>query len=458
MPLDTSVDQEIEERPWHEALFAVSSWWRRGIFILAAMATGFAALVFNLADKMSVQFRAFLLDGQEVFGLQIGESAGAGIAMAMAILGMWIVMTVRDRYFPGTQGTGIPQVMASLDVKADDPLRRGMLSWRIAIGKALLLFVGIFSGATIGREGPSVHVGACLMYLTGSWARFPSWAMQRGLILAGGGAGIAAAFNAPVAGTVFAIEEIGRSFEKRNVGFIIFGVAIACTACWIYLGDYVFYGKINPSLTSPVQWLAIIPVAAVAGFLGGAFSRGVVAGTRWINTHLKQHRVLIPLGLGLGLALLGFFTGGLTYGSGYGEAFDILQYEKQMPPYYAFAKAAGSFISLISGIPGGLFDPSFSVGAAFGQLIAPLFEGIDPKAIIMLSMASYFTGVVRSPITSVVILLEMTSARDMAMPLFMACTIAYESSRLIAKKPIYEALAEIFLHDMKAAEKETQKG
>ena len=458
MPLDTRVDQELENRPWHEALFSGSAWWRRGIFILAAIATGFFALVFNLWDRASVHFRAFLLDGQELFGLQIDESAGAGIAMGMAVIGMWIVMTLRDRYFPGTQGTGIPQVMASLEVDAEDPLRRGMLSWRIAFGKALLLFIGIFSGATIGREGPSVHVGACLMYLTGFWARFPTWAIQRGLILAGGGAGIACAFNAPIAGTVFAIEEIGRSFEKRNVGFIILACAVGCTACWAYLGDYVFYGQLDPSLTSPVQWLAIIPVAAVTGFLGGAFSRAVVAGTRWVNLNLRRHRVLVPLGLGLGLAALGFFTGGLSYGSGYSEAFNILQHGTQMPIYYPFAKAAGNFISLISGIPGGLFDPSFSVGASFGQIIAPWFNGIDPRCIIMISMASYFTGVVRSPITSVVILLEMTSARDMAMPLFMASVIAYEASRLIAKKPIYEALAEIFLGDLRAGQKESQKG
>lgn len=459
MPLDTSVDQEIENRPWSEALFSASAWWRRGIFILAAIATGLFALSFNIADSASVRFRAFLLDGQSLLGLQVDETVGAYIALALAVFGMWLVMTLRDRYFPGTQGTGIPQVMASLDVDAEDPLRRGMLSWRIAIGKAILLFMGIFAGATIGREGPSVHVGACMMYLSGFWARVPSWAMQRGLILAGGGAGIAAAFNAPIAGTVFAIEEIGRSFEKRNVGYIILACAIACTACWIYLGDYVFYGTLDPEFTSPLQWLSIIPVAALCGFLGGAFSRGVVAGTRWVNVNLRRHRVLVPLGLGLALGLLGFFTGGLTYGSGYTEALNILQHGTEMPHYYPFAKAAGNFISLTSGIPGGLFDPSFSVGASFGQLIAPLFDGIDPRCIIMLSMASYFTGVVRSPITSVVILLEMTSARSMAMPLFMACAIAYEASRLISKKPIYEALAEIFLSDLREnAEKESQKG
>ena len=450
--MDNPVDQEIEEHPWREAIFSRRAWTGRGLFIVASIATGTAALLFNLADRLSVTFRAFLLRGESLWGLEIDPNLGTGIAMGLSIVGIWLAMTLRDRYFQGTQGTGIPQVMASLDVDADDPLRGHMLSWRIAVGKALLLMIGIYAGATIGREGPSVHVGACLIYLMAGWGHFPSWAVQRGLILAGGAAGIAAAFNAPVAGTVFAIEEIGRSFEKKNVGLIMLAVAVACTACWVYLGDYVFYGKIDTSLTSPGQWLVIIPIAIVAGFLGGCFSRGVVGCTAWVNRTLRNHRMLLPLGLGLALALVGLASDGMSYGSGYDEALAILQHETEMPFSYPLAKAAGNFISLISGIPGGLFDPSFSVGASLGQLSAPLFPEVDARAISMIAMTAYFTGVVRSPITSVVILLEMTTARDMAMPLFVAAVIAYEASKLICKTPIYEALADIFLADLRAAE------
>ena len=299
-------------------------------------------------------------------------------------------------------------------------------------------------------------MGACFLYLTGTWARNSSWAIQRGLILTGGAAGIAAAFNAPIAGVVFAIEEIGRSFEKKNVGLILLGVAIACTTCWVYLDDYVFYGRIDPAFTSSVQWLSIIPVAAVCGLLGGAFSRAVVAGTGWINRNLRRHRVLVPLGLGLALALLGLFSGGTSYGSGYEEARAILIDGKQMPASYAFTKVAGSFVSLISGIPGGLFDPSFSVAAALGQLFSTFFPGIDPLCIVMIAMTSYFSGVVRSPITAVVILIEMTLARDMAVALFAASVIAVEASKLVAKKPIYEALAEIFREGLRNEEPEKQ--
>ena len=116
---------------------------------------------------------------------------------------MMICLFLRDRYFHGAIGTGIPQVIASLDLKPDDPLRKKMLSGRILIGKTLLLILAILGGITVGREGPSVHIGACIIVLLTSRFVFSSPLMARGLIIGGGAAGIAAAFNAPIAGNSF---------------------------------------------------------------------------------------------------------------------------------------------------------------------------------------------------------------------------------------------------------------
>ena len=152
--MDESVDREIEAHPWRTGLFSAGAWRRRALFVVAAVATGYVALFFNLADRLSVTFRAFLLKGESLWGFQMDPSVGTGIAAGLAIGGMWLIMTLRDRFFPGTQGTGIPQVMAALDVDAEDPLRRHMISWRIAVGKALLLMIGIFAGATIAALPP----------------------------------------------------------------------------------------------------------------------------------------------------------------------------------------------------------------------------------------------------------------------------------------------------------------
>ena len=127
------------------------------------------------------------------------------------------ILWATRNWFPGAQGSGIPQAIAALQLEE----RSSLLSIRIAIGKILLTTLGLVCGASIGREGPSVHIGASLMHSLGRFAHFPAHYMERGLILAGGAAGIAAAFNTPMAGIVFAIEEMSKSFEQRTNGIVM---------------------------------------------------------------------------------------------------------------------------------------------------------------------------------------------------------------------------------------------
>ncbi|MBZ0069095.1 MAG: chloride channel protein, partial [Thiobacillus sp.] len=127
------------------------------------------------------------------------------------------VAALTQRYFKGAEGSGIPQTIAAIRMP-DGPDRDNVLSLRLALGKMLLTCVGLAGGASVGREGPTVQVGAALLYNLRWLIRFPRHIMERGLVIAGGGAGVAAAFNTPLAGIVFAIEEMARSFEERSSG------------------------------------------------------------------------------------------------------------------------------------------------------------------------------------------------------------------------------------------------
>ena len=490
--------------------------------VLAAIATGAVALYFRQADIIGSQIFIDLHNADTILGYHLPGGFGVWIAAAWVVVAMVLIIYLRDRFFPGTEGTGIPQAIACLKVE-DGPFRRYMLSIKIAIGKILLLTIGLFGGMTIGREGPSVHVGACLMYLVSKLTRFPHHLVQRGMILAGGGAGIAAAFNAPIAGMVFAFEEIGRSFEKRNAATIVRTVLIASLVVIVGLGwDYLFYGQVTHDFGfEPMHWLAVVVIAIIGGFLGGLFARSVVWGTPLIVAGVKRHRWLTAAALGLALAVTGLLSNGQSYGSGYPQARAILMYRDTdlyqtlgveqtatdtqirnayeslahqqtllneagepmadamaielayktlidpnerrfydswvmtgpFPWWYAPAKATGSFFSLISGIPGGLFDPSLSVGAGLGDLSADWFHdwfgGIRPQFVIMLFMVAYFAGVVQSPITVFVIMLEMTDARFVTLPLMLAAIVAFECSSLVCSKGIYEALAELFFANVK---------
>ena len=189
--------------PLHGALRVI------GITSVAAMLIGLVAVLFEKLEALGDVI------GKYVTG-ETGEVTGIWtpiIPAAMVFLSMPLIIVIQRRFFPGTEGTGIPQAIAAIRI-GPSPTRRLMLSTRIAIGKILLLAIALLAGITVGREGPSVHVGACCMHLCTKVCRVPSWLLERGLILAGGAAGIAAAFNTPVAGAIFCIEETGRTFDR----------------------------------------------------------------------------------------------------------------------------------------------------------------------------------------------------------------------------------------------------
>jgi H+/Cl- antiporter ClcA len=370
------------------------------------------------------------------------------MSLGVTPAGLALSMLLMRRFFPGSQGSGIPQAIAARQFR-DPAARRRLLSLRIAVGKILLTLLGLLTGASVGREGPTVQVGASVMHSVGRiWS-----GKSQGLILAGSAAGVAAAFNTPLAGIVFAIEEMSRSFEQRTSGLVVTTVIVAGIASLALLGDYTYFGRTSASLTHIEDWAAV-PLCGVLGvFMGGVFSRIVVAVARGlpgpIGGLIRRHPVLYAAGCGVLVALVGIASGGTTYGTGYTEAKQLVEGVGGVPESFGILKMIATTLSTISGIPGGIFSPSLAVGAGFGANVALLLPGTPVGAVILLGMVSYFAGVVQAPITAFVIVLEMTDNHAMAVPLMMAALIAYGTARFFGTRPIYHALSENFLpaHD-----------
>ncbi|MDP0496306.1 MAG: chloride channel protein [Verrucomicrobiota bacterium JB024] len=421
------------EIPARYKFFSPQAWRCYALFLLGAALIGVAATLFTWLEHWSGKY------------LDWANETSWVIPFVTAPLGLMLIIFIRDRVFDGTQGTGIPQTIAALKMPAG-PTRRYLLSIRIAIGKFFLTALGLFCGASIGREGPTVQIGASILSSISHLAKFPRQLVERGLILGGGAAGIAASFNAPVAGTVFAFEEIGRSFEKHNASTIVLTVAISCqVVLWCLGGFYLFYGEVDTALVTVTGWAALLLIAVLLGALGGLFAKCLLflAG-RCVNLWVTHPYRMAGL-LGLIIGLIGLASGGLSYGSGYEHAKQILIDGEQLPWFYPFTRMLATFATLMSGIPGGLFDPTLSAGAGFGQLFADWFPTVPPQAIILLAMVSFFSGVVQSPITSATILVEMTSAYEMILPLLIAAIIAYEFSHMICRNSLYEEISETFL-------------
>lgn len=363
------------------------------------------------------------------------------LPLAITPLGLVAVAWLTRRLFPGSQGSGIPQAIAALEMRR----KSLVLSLRIAIGKILLTLLGLLAGASIGREGPSVHIGASIMHSLGRFARFPPHYMERGLILAGAAAGIAAAFNTPLAGIVFAIEEMSRSFEQKTSGIVTTGVVFAGITAMAVLGPYHYFGASDAALADPTAWLAVPLCGVIGGLLGGLFTQGLIRGSQWVAPFARTKPLLVALLAGIAVAVIGYASNYSASGTGYQEAKAIISGEAELDLLYPLYKMGATLASYLSGIPGGIFAPSLATGAGVGADLGHLFPVAPLSVMVLLGMVGYFSGVVQSPLTAFVIVMEMTANQNMLLALMATSFIAYGTSLQVCPRPLYRTLAEAFI-------------
>ncbi|ADE11160.1 chloride channel protein [Sideroxydans lithotrophicus] len=415
----------------------ILDWKRRLVFWSGAISVGLAAILFAIACEWA----------NDVFHKLLAISPY--LPLLITPISLALIVHITRKYFSGAQGSGIPQVIASLDPKESSKVREQVLSLRVTMGKIMLTILGLMSGTSVGREGPTVQIGASIMHKLGSLARFPKHDLDKGLILAGAAAGVAAAFNTPLAGIVFAIEEMSRSFEEHNSSTILMTVIIAGIVSLALLGNYSYFGHTSESMDFGKEWYVVIVCGIVGGTLGGAFSRALIEVNKGLagsmGTWIRANPVRFAAVCGLLLALIGLASGNNTYGSGYNEAKSLLVGNAALPDNYGLLKMAATVISYISGIPGGIMAPTLSAGAGFGANIASFVTSVPVAATVILGMVAYFAGVTQAPITAFVIVMEMIDNHEMVLPLMATAFIAKACSRLVCPTPIFHTMSENFI-------------
>ncbi|AGK58944.1 Cl- channel voltage-gated family protein [Hyphomicrobium denitrificans 1NES1] len=403
-------------------------WMRRAVFIAGALFVGLTAVGFAQISN----------DAQDVYSAILKRSPF--LPLFLTPLGFAALAFATARWFPAAAGSGIPQVIAARK-SSDYTHRSALLGWQTTIAKIVMTALALVVGASVGREGPTVQVGASVMFAVATVAGL---GRQNGFVLAGSAAGIAAAFNAPIAGILFAIEELAKAFAGRINDIVIGSVVIAGAVSWLILGNYNYFGEVTTNVVSGKDWLAVPICAVFGGVLGGLFSMSLVTISRkpfGIIAILKRHPIVFAGLCGLLVAVLSIATAGYASGNGYAETRASLVYGQAMPWWYGLAKLGSTLLSSASGIPGGLFSPSLAVGAGIGSMITPIFTFADPRAFMLLMTVGYFAGVVQAPLTAVVIVMEMTSDKNMVIPLMATALFAASLSRLIGSEPLYHALA-----------------
>jgi len=408
-------------------------WLARALVVAAAVVAGLTVVGFTwLAETASSYFTALRT---------LAWWAPLLAAPAAAAAVVWCTR----RFAPGAAGSGIPQVMATLEKEVGEAERGLFVSLRLSIAKILLTSGGLLGGLSLGREGPSVQIAAGIMLQARRFMPVGAPVGVHGLLVAGGAAGIAAAFNTPLGGVMFAIEELARAPERRSSGLIIAAIVLAGLVAVSAHGNGTYFGVIHAPAPGLDLLLPGLLLAVLAGIAGGLFSRLLIASLSGQSTdpfsRFRARRpVLFAAGCGLAVAVIGIVTAGAAFGSGYGATRTMVEGAAAMPPAYALFKFLATWLTSWAGVPAGIFAPSLAIGAAIGNDVALLLYGAQMPALIALGMVGFLSAATQAPLTAFIIVMEMVDGHAMVLSLMACALVAYAVARAISP-PLYATLA-----------------
>jgi CIC family chloride channel protein len=345
------------------------------------------------------------------------------------------------RYFPNARGSGVPQTKAALFA------RGGRITLRTVLGKFFCTSATLASGIPLGREGPSVQVGAGIGSVLGRFLGLPTEQVKK-LIPVGAAAAIAAAFNTPLAAVLFSLEEVTGDLYAPVMGAVVLASATAWMVLRVFLGNHPLFNVPQYQLVHPAEF-AVYAVLGVAGGVISAVFTKILLGirARFLRFPLKTVWLQPAVG-GLVVGVMGWFVPQVL-GVGYGYVGEALNGRMafQMMALLVILKLIAVTTSYASGNAGGIFGPSLFIGAMLGGTVGTVAHHLfpaytaTPGAYALVGMGAVFAGVVRTPMTSVLMIFEMTQDYAVIVPLMIANLVSLFIASRLQEEPIYEALA-----------------
>jgi CIC family chloride channel protein len=396
---------------------------------------GLVGSAFHFVLDTAEHLRAALLDWAHGYP-EAGWLAPALVAAVAAYIARWLVR----RFAPEASGSGVQRVEAVIRGEAA-PMSGAVLPVKF-VGGVLALGAGM----ALGREGPTVQMGATIGHL---WARgFKLRAEDaRALLAAGAGAGLAAAFNAPLAGAIFVFEELLRRFELRAAVATLSACSAGLVIMRALIGDHLVFAVPSIVVNLFPGYFMFLVLGGIVGALGVLYNHMVVAGLDAVD-RMRGVRPEVPAAIvGAIVGLVAWFG---PHAIGGGEA----QVQTVLNGSQTFAAVGILFILRLvlgplcyaPGLPGGLFAPLLVIGAAAGQLLGKTAEawvpGLTPPlpAIAAVAMGALFVAVVRAPVTGIALIVEMTGESSLFVPLLTAAASAVAVPAMLGSRPIYDTL------------------
>ena len=404
--------------------------------ILTGLIVGLIAVAFRQTLHQAGRLREFL------FALAHAHPLWApALPLLLGACGAAIAVSLVRHVAPEASGSGIPHVKAVLH--GTRAMRRRILPVKFFGGIA-----GIGGGLVMGREGPTIQMGAAVGHMVSGWFSC-TLRERRTLIAAGAGAGLAAAFNAPLAGLVFVLEEVQRDFSPAVFTASLIAAAVADITTRLLLGQLPVFHVATETIPSLMAVPFALVLGVIAALFGVAFNRALLVSLEVFAKIRSWKAWAVGAAVGAAVASTGFVLPAFLGGG------DVLV-ERILSGRIAFEALVMLFLvrfvltmlSYGTGAPGGIFAPLLMLGAAlglaFGQGVAVWFpHAVEyPASFAAVGMAAYFSAIVRAPLTGVVLMVEMTGNYGLVLPLLAASLAAYGIADYLKDRPIYEALLE----------------
>ena len=344
------------------------------------------------------------------------------------------------RYFPNARGSGIPQAKTALFI------RDGYISMRTVLGKFSMCSLTLASGLALGREGPSVQVGAGIASVLGRRLGL-SAASVKSLVPVGAAAALAAAFNTPIAAVLFSLEEVMGDMHAPVLGSIVLSSATSWMMLHLLLGDEPLFHVPAYQLVHPVEFAVYALLGVVGGLVSVAFVKLLLWQRKWFQSLPVSTRWFTPVAGGITVGLLGWFVPDVL-GVGYGAVGQALNGHTVLGTMALLVvlKLVATATCYSSGNAGGIFGPALFIGAMLGgtvgsiaHLLMPAYTG-SVGAYALVGMGAAFAGIVRVPLTSVIMIFEVTRDYTIIVPLMIANLLSYYISSRLQEEPVYEAL------------------
>ncbi|MEJ5049117.1 chloride channel protein [Chryseobacterium culicis] len=436
--LKNSFDNIRNEQLKHNLLQAIPFW-------IGSVITGFFAVMYAQVFAWGEHLMNFIFDWH---AWMIFIIAPVGF-----VLSWWLV----KEFAPNAKGSGIPQVMAAVELANPKEHRkiRNLLSIKIIFFKILSSVILVIGGGAVGREGPTIQIAGSVFRKVNEY--LPEWwpkISKKNMIMTGAAAGLAAAFNTPLGGIVFAVEELSKTHINYFKTALFTAVIIAGLTAQTLAGSYLYLGYPKTNDVSLMVMLPIILVAATAGILASQLSVVMLKLNSWKKKKLKTDKsnVIFLIICALIIASIAYFINREILGSGK-EIMERVLFTKDKHEdwYVPILRMLGPALSFTSGGAGGIFAPALSAGASIGSVISGAIHLTpnETNVVVLAGMVAFLTGITRAPFTSAIIVLEMTDRHSLIFHLMLAGMVSSIASILVSRHSLYDVLKVNFLTELR---------